>query len=407
MFAYLLSITRLERSVLLYVASFSAVGFGVMGVTGVLGNLYVLGLGFDTAYLGTLTASGQLIWALTALPAGAIGARFGLRGAVIAGYGLFSLFNLAYLNVPLLPREAWGAGLMITNLLVWTSVSLVSVNGVPYLMAVAPENERSKAFTLQTALLPVAAFLGSLAAGFLPGYLVQSSGGRLDEISAYRAALMLPALAFFGSALLMFRARPAPALNQTSADAARQAAPLGLLAFLGVLFGVQIASENGVIFFLNVYFSRDLLVSTSLIGTVFAVVRLLPFFISPLLPLALNRWGSGFTLASSSVLMGISALAMAFFQHWAAAGLAFVLASLASSIAMPARSLFGQESVQPRWRTTVNAVTTISLAVGVGLAGYGGGLLIELNGFRGLFLVSAGFAVAGVMMYAAYRKLAG
>lgn len=71
---YLFSITHLDRSAILYVAAFSSVGFGYLGMTNVLGNLYLLGLGFDTAFIGTLTASGQIVWALTALPAGAIGA---------------------------------------------------------------------------------------------------------------------------------------------------------------------------------------------------------------------------------------------------------------------------------------------------------------------------------------------
>jgi len=403
MWAYLLSITRLDRSALLYVAAFSAVGFGHIGVVSVLGNLYVLGLGFDTTFLGTLTATGQFAWALTALPAGMIGARFGLRGALIAGFALIALGFAAYLNVPLLPRETWGAGLMITNLLLWASVSLASVNGVPYLMSITPEQERSKAFSLQAALMPVTAFLGSLVGGFLPAYLMRATGG-LGEMEAYRAALMLPVVVYAFSVVLLLKARPAPPLIQSSKEAVRQIAPLGLLVFLGVLFGVQIASESSLMFFLNVYFSKDLLVSTSLIGTIFAVVRLMPFFVSPLLPLALNRWGSGFIMTASYVLMAVAALSMAFFHQWIAAGVAFVLASMASSFAMPARSLFGQESVQPRWRTTVNAVATISLAAGTGLAGYVGGRLIDLAGFRGLFLISAALALTGVMMYAGGRR---
>ena len=404
MWAYLLSITRIERSALLYVAAFSAVGFGHIGMVSVLGNLYVLGLGFDATFLGTLTATGQLVWALTALPAGEIGARFGLRGTMVTGYVLVALLFAAYLNVPLLPREAWGAGLLITNLLMWASVSLMSVNGVPYLMSIVPTEQRSTAFSFQAAVMPVMAFLGSLIGGFLPEFLRRVTGGELSDTGAYRVVLMLPAVVYFLSAGLLLKARPAPPLIQPSKEAAGQAAPLGLLVFLGVLFGLQIASEATLTSFLNVYYNKDLLVSTSVIGTIFALVRLMPFFLSPLLPLAFNRWGSGLTMMASNALLAVAAIGLALFPNWIAASVAFLLASVASSVANPARSLLGQESVLPRWRTTVNAVTSISLAMGGALAGYAGGRLIDLAGFRGLFLAGAGLALASVVMYAAGRR---
>jgi predicted MFS family arabinose efflux permease len=104
------------------------------------------------------------------------------------------------------------------------------------------------------------------------------------------------------------------------------------------------------------------------------------------------------------VLIAVSAFGFMLFQDWIAAGVAFVLASIASSFAAPARNLFSQESVQPRWRATVNAVSIISLAFGGGLAGYAGGRLIDLVGFRGLFLTSAALALAGVAMYVASRR---
>jgi MFS family permease len=404
MFAYLLSIARLDRNVLLYIAAFSSVGFGYIGVTSVLGNLYVLGLGFDATFLGTLTAIGQLVWALTALPAGEIGARFGLRRTVVAGYVLIALCFAAYINVPLLPPGAWGAGLLASTVLMWASVSLASVNGVPFMMSVCPAEQRSKAFSLQAAVMPLAAFLGSLVGGFLPGFLLGASAGGLDETGAYRAVLALPVLGYAAAAGFMLKARPAPPLIQSAQEAARHGAPLGLLVFLGGLFTLQLAGEASLMSFLNVYFARELLVPTGLIGTIFAVVRLLPFFVSPLLPLAINRWGAGATMAASNALMAAAGLGIAFSGSWAGAGAGFLLASLASGFGTPTRSLFGQESVQPRWRTTVNAVSILSTAAGGSLAWYAGGRLIDQAGFQALFLISAGLALAGAGLYAAGRR---
>lgn len=252
--------------------------------------------------------------------------------------------------------------------------------------------------------MPVMAFLGSLIGGFLPESLQRLTGGDLSDTGAYQAALMLAVMGYLVSAGLLLKARPAPPLIQPSKEIARQSAPLGLLVFLGVLFGLQIAGESTLTSFLNIYFNKDLLVSTSVIGTIFAVVRLLPFFLSPLLPLAFSRWGAGLTMLAGNVLLAFAALGLAFFHHWIAASAAFLLVSIASAIASPARSLLGQESVRPRWRTTVNAVASISMATGSALAGFAGGRLIDLTGFRGLFLAGAGLALGSVVLYAARWK---
>jgi len=63
----------------------AAFGFGYMGVAAVLFNLYVLRLGYTVEFLGILGGIGFAVYALVSLPAGAIGARIGLRRAVSLG----------------------------------------------------------------------------------------------------------------------------------------------------------------------------------------------------------------------------------------------------------------------------------------------------------------------------------
>ncbi len=81
--------------------------------------------------------------------------------------------------------------------------------------------------------------------------------------------------------------------------------------------------------------------------------------------------------------------------------------NLAANFNGTARNLFGQESVQPRWRTSVTAVFTIAMAAGGSIVGFGAGRLIELAGFRGIFLSSAILALLGVFLYGIRRRLGG
>jgi MFS family permease len=58
-------------------------------------------------------------------------------------------------------------------------------------MAVVSEKERSKAFTLQAALVTLAAFLGSILAGVVPGFLLTQYPLVVEQAAAYRAALWI------------------------------------------------------------------------------------------------------------------------------------------------------------------------------------------------------------------------
>jgi MFS family permease len=405
MFKYLLSITKLDRDVLRFSFAWGMIGLIVLGINAVLMNLYVLKLGFDFSFLGNLNGSGQIVWVFAALPAGFIGSRFGLRNSLIAGYVAVIIALACFLSVGWLPQTAWAPGLLLSNGLLGIGAALILVNAVPYLMAIASEQDRNLAFTFMSALMALMAFLGSLAAGILPGFLMSLFSGRMTEAGAYNAVMWLAIPAYLGSVLLLLKSRPDPPVVKETIGVSREAAPIGILIFLGILFVVQLGSENALQMFLNVYLADDLLVSDALIGTIFAVARLLPFFLSPILPFALRRWGSGLTMSAGYLLISVCAILIALIPSpWVAAA-GFILFNLAASFNGTARNLFGQESVQPRWRTSVTAVFTIAIAIGGSIVGFGAGRLIELAGFRGIFLSSAILALLGVLLYGIRQRL--
>jgi MFS family permease len=408
MIAYLLSIVRLERSALLYISSFAMIFFAFLGLNGVLYNLFIIKLGFDVAFLGLLTASGQIAWALCALPAGIIGARFGLRGAVIAGYVAFMLGNALILTVPFMPHTSWAAILFVGTIISWVGAPLAAVNGTPYLMAVTSEQNRNKAFTFQAATGALAAFLGSLVAGLLPALLMRADGLALNEAAAFDGVMWLGILAYLVAIVLMVRTLSVPSLVQSTdgTGQARPRVPVKLLLFLGLLFILQLGSEMAVSVFLNVYFAQSLLISTSVIGLLFAASKLLPFLLSPLQPLLLNRWGSGPNLATGALLVALCAVLLAFVPAAAPAAAGFIFFGLVTSFNSTARNLFGQEAVQPRWRTISNAMVIIGTALATGLVGFIGGSFIEKAGYQGLFLSGAIMAGVSVLLYIPWQRRA-
>src|SRR5260221_12419149 len=64
-----------NRSIHLWLLAFAAAGFTYFGVQAVLFNLYLLRLGFEPQFIGLLIGSGQLVFALAALPSGELGRR--------------------------------------------------------------------------------------------------------------------------------------------------------------------------------------------------------------------------------------------------------------------------------------------------------------------------------------------
>src|ERR671923_777200 len=77
-----------NRSIHLWLLAFAIVGFTYFGVQAVLFNLYLLRLGVGPQFIGLLVGSGQVIFALVALPAGALGQRVGVRGAFASGFAM-------------------------------------------------------------------------------------------------------------------------------------------------------------------------------------------------------------------------------------------------------------------------------------------------------------------------------
>src|SRR5690606_4190969 len=125
-------------------------------------------LGYDARFIGQVNSFGLLTFAIVSLPAGILGTRWpsnlmlrlGL-GSTLLGTILLPLAEYG----PIGWQESW---FTLTYALILTGFSLFFVNGAPFLMTVVEREKQANAFAVQTALLSLAAFAGSLFGGTLP-----------------------------------------------------------------------------------------------------------------------------------------------------------------------------------------------------------------------------------------------
>jgi MFS family permease len=395
---YWRTLRAFNRSILLYLAVWGLAGFAYFGILGVLLNLYLLRLGFDPEFIGVLIGSGQLVWAIFALPAGAIGARIGVRNALIGALALTSFGLGLFLLVEALPPTMWKGWLLGWWMLVWVGVSLFTVNGIPYLMSITRPEERNHAFSVQAALIGLLAFVGSIIAGQLPGLFARWTDTTLAHAAPYRYALWLVPGAYLIGLLAMLGTRSAKMDTPTAARTHSSAAPIGLFVFFGLITFLQAASEGAIRAFFNLYLDVGLRLSTEQIGTVMGLGQLLPVFVVLATPLFLARWGTKFTLTVATFALTAFLVPLAAIPHWAAASIGFVGMGATIGVLGTTRNIFSQEIVLPQWRTTTSAIATIGLALGwASTSGIGGYVIARLS-YSGLFFIGAASAFAAAIL---------
>ena len=125
-----------NRNIRLYLIAWGLLAFGYIGIQGVLFNLYLLRLGYDPELIGLLVGSGQLVWALLALPAGLFGQRFGLRTSLILSYLIVGISMALPSLVEFLPTAMWSSWLFSCWIALWAGAALNTVNSIPYLVLI-------------------------------------------------------------------------------------------------------------------------------------------------------------------------------------------------------------------------------------------------------------------------------
>jgi MFS family permease len=407
---YLRTLRRLGRDVHLFLLTSALVGLTVFGgISAVLMNLYLLRLGYGPEFIGVFIASGNIAFAAVCLPAGALGARLGCRTVLVIGLVAASLGGAATALSELIPESARAAWLIGANLLGAAGMATYLVNSSPFLMASTTVESRALAFSAQSALWPLAAFVGSLLGGLLPGLLAGPLGSGLERPTAYAATLLVSALLLLPGALALLAARdpeddgapeletPAPATRQ--APAARGSAPLFLIGAMSAVVLLQIVGEGVARSFINVYMDTQLSLPTAQIGLILAVSQLVAAPAALAAPSLADRYGPGPVFAIASALMALCLLPLALIPSWFAASAGFLGVMVMAAVARPVLTVLQMELVAPRWRPAMSGAGSTAAGASLAAVGFGGGLVIAELGYSALYMLGGGLTLAGALVF--------
>ncbi|MFK7804874.1 MAG: MFS transporter [Anaerolineae bacterium] len=399
---YFSLIKQFKKDLRLFYLATAMQGFIFFGIYSLLLNLYLLRLGYGPKFIGTVNGVAPLVLAVGSLPAGLLSRRIGSRKGLIIGYfGIAIGFGLLPLSGFLLTdpaiQEAWIVG---SYALAWLFAALLIVNYGPFIMEQTAEDERNHAFAIQSALFPVAGFVGSLAGGLLPGFFAQIANTTLDFPLPYRNALLLAAALYLIPTFIITRTAE---LNRKETDSneqikSRTKAPIRLMVIIAFISLLLVTGDWTIQLYLNVYLDTVLKVPTALIGSLLGAGRLLGLtaFLSPIV---MGRFGHKKTLLWASIVSSLTFLPLILIGHWVAAGVSFMALIAVASILNPTYNRFSQSIVEPEWRTTIASVMSMSTGIAIAITAFEGSMLITRFGYQTLFITGALLMLLGGIVF--------
>jgi len=389
------NIQLFNRNVRYFLTATAVHGFVFFGIYSLLLNLYLLRLGYGSEYIGMVNGIGPLMLALFSLPAGVVSRRFGSRRVMMGGYFMMALsLGLLPLSglLPAAMRDSWIVVMYATT---WATAAFVIVNFSPYLMAWTGEKERNYAFAIQSALFPVAGFIGSFLGGTLPLLFANLANVTLDSPIPYRNALLVAAAIDFLAVVAIWKTDEVgeTAVSKETHQKSKSPPPYRLIFLFTLVSLLTVAGEWTMRVYFNVYLDTALSAHTTLIGTLSAGALFMGLF-ALLSPKAAERWGRSRVVLLGLLGVFVAFLPLIFIEQWWAVGLGYMIIIGAVSLSNPTFLVFSQSVVEPRWRNAIASSISMSVGLGVALTSFGGGYIIAAFGFQMLFVLGA---IAGLL----------
>ncbi len=373
-----------------------------IGTFGVLYNLYLTSVGKSLAFIGTFNALSLLALGVSAIPIGALTRNLGHRRTLIIGAVLLVVVQVA------LAIEAAPLLLSLSALIWGVAQALSAVPVAPLLSESVPAAQRATAFGRLYAAWALAAVVGSILAGTLPGILAALlSLGSSSGTAAYRGALLITTgVALVGCPLLLLPpATPAEQPPQAQIDEAlgngwalrsvRRTAGAVVVTMALYSFACGLVGP-----FMNVYFAEQLRQPTLLIGVLFALASLLGVVGSLLGPRVSRRVGSILAVAvmRMALVPCLVALSLGMLLPFLAM-LGFVVRSALVSTAGALDAHFTLAAVPAQRRPLLSGLRTGTFNLCFALGAWGAGQLISRVGYPMLFLSSAIVTALGSVLF--------
>ena len=401
MTTYTEAVRRLGPNARLYLLSAALAGLTIssMGIFGVLLNLYILRLGFGAEFLGIVNGVSAFTFAAFGLPAAAVGRRIGTRRAMIAGMTVSVLCSGLVGVSQYVPAEIRGEWLVGVRIARSWGFALFMVNAHPFMMAVTGPTERTHAFSIHTAMWPLAGVAGSLIGGLLPDICASILDVDLDSPAPYGWSLLIGSL-LFAPAIIALSATTEPSEEPSGTEpSGKKGGPRVMIAVLATIAMIQYLGFGAVQSFFNVYLDENLGVSTAFIGLLLACAQLAGGIGGLATPVITRHLGHGALVILTSVAGAVVILPIAMFPTWWVAGVSYLVLTGFATMRHASITVYHQELAPRRWRTSMAGAFNMAGGLSYSLSSIAGGFAIASVGFSKMFIAGATISLLGAWLF--------
>ncbi|MVN85758.1 MFS transporter [Deinococcus sp. HMF7620] len=379
---------RFSGQVWLFLASVFVFGLS-QAFTALFLNFYLRALGLGAEWQGVMNALPALTLAALSLPAVALARRISNAHTLKVGAAL-SLLGTVLLAL------AQGPLLVVLGALVQGAGAALSVvSGSPFMADNSTERSRVTLFSVQSALMTGAGFLGNLLGGQVPSLYAAWTGSEPDGLGALRAALLVAAgLLALGLIPVLGLRASGHTVREGRSFRVRDRATMARLVLPNVLVGL---GAGATIPFLNIFIEGKFRISYSDLGTLFAWTSLATAATALLQPLLVKRLGQlqAVLLVQASSLPFLAMLGFAP-SLWLVTAALFTRGALMNA-AGPVYSAYAMSALPEEDRPMYSAVNVIAWDAGWAVSSVLSGVV------RGLLPFGAAFHVLfawTLLMYA-------
>ncbi len=389
---------RFSRNAKLYLlATFLiSVGFSFYGV---LFNLYLTEGGLQEGIIGSILSLSGLALVITAIPAGIFSDRMGRKKAMIIGTlagALLSILRALTVN---------GPGLLSLSFLGGIASTVYVLSAAPFMMENSRPEERIHLFSASFAVMLMAGIAGNLAAGELPGLVMNIFG--ISIFTAYRFALLLGSGIFLTALWPLFKISETPKAPDESNLISLKRLVQGFKAAGGFVWcNLWIGLGAGLVIpFFNLYFAKRFGASSSQIGLYFSVSQIFTLAAVLVGPALAKRFGKVKTVVAMELLSLPFLISLGAEKVLYIAVLSFWMRASLMQMSSPISSAFMMEIVPAGARATVNSIATMAWTLSWTFSTAFSGWAMQHYGYAMPYYLTAGcYAVSAISFYLLYNR---
>lgn len=358
-------------------------------------NLYLVDFHFNEQAIGMIGGALTLGSVAGTLPAGWLARKVGLRPLQVSCMLAAPLLGVARVLVMWEPAQIGLAFLAGLAMCIW------GVCYLPTLARLTTEENRASAFSISFSLSIVAAALGGLVCGYLPGWL-KSTGYALQAADIKRL-ILLGACGVAGIGVFPLLRLPLPLQQSESQTTGKtEGRPWKMNPFL-LRFLPSMALWTAALAcfmpFANVYLSKDLHIPLSQIGLIFSAAQVIQFCVGLLTPVLFRRLGLLRGIVATQVATAVAMGCLAGTHDRRLAVALYLSFSAAQWMSAPGLYNLLMSKVPDEERSSASAMTMFCNALFQSCATAGAGILFVQFGYPRVLVGIAALALTAALLF--------